>query len=44
MSEEDREYIKDDNFYCTGQKNPTDKFRDNWDLIEWDEEDERPSG
>ena len=39
---EDREYIKDNNLYSTGQKNPSEEFRKNWDLIEWDEdEDER---
>ncbi len=36
---EDREYIKDDNLYSTGQKTPSDKFRENWDKIEWEKDD-----
>ena len=39
---EDREYIKDNNLYSTGQKTTTEKFRERWDLIEWEkDEDER---
>lgn len=33
---EDREYIKpDENLFSTGQKVPSEQYRDNWDKIEW---------
>ena len=43
MTEEDREYLPtSENLYSTEQKTLTDKFRDNWDKIEWEkDEDER---
>ena len=38
---EDREYITDENLYSTGQKVPSETYRDNGDKIEW-EKDDRP--
>ena len=40
---EDREYLPtSENLYSSEQKTLTEQFRDNWDLIEWEkDEDER---
>ena len=38
---EDREYLPtSENLYSTEQKTTSNKFRDNWDLIEWEKDED----